>query len=201
MARVGRGTIEGAGGRAGWDGVSRDGCGWRRRPPQRLLALLLPQAAGVGVRKAFSLWARPVHLRSDRRERCEGWREVGRALEGVVGGRGAALKSSHAVALDVCFGICLVSLLLPPPPRACARGRLWRPPEDGWRHPLGASRDREPMMRGPLQLERGTAAAAAASAAAGTSTVVVFVSVAAAASPLRRDGFSRCPRPIGTEPE
>jgi len=115
MARVGRGTIEDAGGRAGWDGVSGDVCGWRRRPPQRLLALLLPQAAGVGVRKALALWARPVHLRADRRGRCEGWREVGRALEGVVGGRGAELKSSHAVALGVCFGICLVSLLLPRP--------------------------------------------------------------------------------------
>jgi len=56
-------------------------------------------------------------------------------------------------------------------------------------------------MRGPLQLERGTAAAAAASAAAGTSAVVVVVAVAAAASQLRSGGVSRCTRPIGTEPE
>jgi len=119
MARVGRGKTGGAGGCSGWDGVSSDVCGWRRRPPQRLLALHLPQVAGGEVRTALSLWARPVHWRGEQRGRCEGWRAGGRALAGVVGGRGVALTCSHAVARDVCFALSLCSLLLPPTP--CVR--------------------------------------------------------------------------------
>jgi len=119
MARVGRGTAEGAGGRAGWDGVSGDGCGSRRRPCRRLFAPHLPQAVGGGVRTAFSLWVRPVHRHGEQRGRCEGWRAGGRALAGVVGGRGVALTCSHAVARDVCFARSLCTLLLPPAP--CVR--------------------------------------------------------------------------------
>jgi len=49
MARVGRGTTEGAVGRAGWDSVSGDGCGWQRPPPQQLRVLHLPQAVSQWV--------------------------------------------------------------------------------------------------------------------------------------------------------